>query len=111
MPEKGYALFGTLLRHSCAKEADFAGKGVNLDDLTGLLGAAANTSLELDTTVSQRLDEGPSGCGVARNSLSPQFLGTLPVFPWRFLLAGATFLQTAQFQWQAQRGVNGYCLG
>jgi hypothetical protein len=94
-------LFGGLRWQCLAKQVGFAGKGVDLNDLTGLLQLAANASFEIDTAVDQALDEGPPGCGVARNSLSPQFLVTLPVFPWRFLLAGATFLQTAQFQWQA----------
>jgi hypothetical protein len=64
-------LFGSFPGHGFAKEADFAGKGIDLDNLTGLLRFAANASFELDTTVDQVLDKGFLASGVTRNSLLP----------------------------------------
>jgi hypothetical protein len=88
-------LFGSFPGHGFAKEADFAGKGIDLNDLTSLFHLAANASFELDTTVDQVLDKGLLASGVTRNSLLPQFLVTLPVLSWEFWLARTTFLKTA----------------
>jgi hypothetical protein len=88
-------LFGGFPGHSFAKEADFASKGIDLNDLTSLFHLAADAGLEFDTTVDQVLDEGLLASGVTRNSLLPQFLVTLPVLPWEFWLAKTAFLKTA----------------
>jgi len=88
-------LFGSFPGYGFTKEADFAGKGIDLNDLTSVLHLAANAGFEFDTTIDQVLDKGLLASGVTRNSLLPQFLVTLPVLSWGFWLARTTFLKTA----------------
>jgi hypothetical protein len=80
---------------SRAKEADFAGKGVDLNDFASLFHLAADASLEFYTTVDQVLDKCLLSSGIARNPLAPQFPVTLPVPPERFGMARTTFVKAA----------------
>jgi hypothetical protein len=88
-------LFGSFPGHGFAEKADFASEGIDLNDLTSLFHLAANAGLELDTTVDQVLDKGLLGGGATRDSLSPQFLVTLPVLLGRPGLAGTSLVKTA----------------
>ena len=72
---------------------DFAGEGIDLNDLTSLSHLAANAGFELDSTADQAFNESLLAGGVTRNSLLSQFLVTLPILPWGFGLVSTTFLK------------------
>jgi hypothetical protein len=94
VPEEAYPLFGSLPRHSCAKQADFTGEGIDFNDLASLFQFVVNAGLELDTAIDQVLDEGLLGGRVTGDSLSPQFLVTLSVLPGRPGLARTSLVKT-----------------
>jgi hypothetical protein len=95
LPQEAHPLSGSLPGDSRAKEADFAGKGVDLNDFASLFHLAADASLEFYTTVDQVLDKCLLGSGVTRNPLLPQFLIALPVLPWKSRVTGTAFGKTA----------------